>query len=275
MTKGIIKPQLDDTHYQVLLDENEKFHFSTGIPFLAAHKGWRRGNVHFVLGSAHTGKSTLLRTLVLDIVAMNDKKFDVGVILSEETPHEFLAEFNASRKLTQEAKDLVFFSEMDSPEIKTADQWGAAVYKMVTENKIDVLFYDNLTTSRLYEGMSVREQSNFFIRIKGLASRLNIPIIVIGHTGGEINENFTGLIDSNHIRGSKTPVNASQFFYIMQAIFIGEERHTIIRVTKHRGQLMKHKLYKAFYYMNARIFGKFEELDFERFREIFKDRNRL
>ena len=66
---------------------------------------------------------------------------------------------------------------MDSPEIKTADQWGAAVYKMVTENKIDILFYDNLTTSRLYEGMSVREQSNFFLRIKGLASRLNIPII--------------------------------------------------------------------------------------------------
>lgn len=262
-------------HYEVMVEDNQSFHFDTGIPLLSVHKGWRRGNIHFFLGASGMGKSTLLRTLLVDALNLNNQKINIGVVLSEETAEQFLTEFNVTGKLTHYTKNIYFLPELDRPDIKTPQMWLSEVEKMVTENKIDILFYDNLTTSKLYTNMAVNEQGRYFLAMKALIKRLNVPFVCIGHTGTGINENFTGLIDGDHLRGNKTPLNVSEFFYVIQTVFVGETRHTVIRITKHRAQNPTHKFFKAFYYMNARMFGKFEPLDFEVFKEIFKGRNKL
>lgn len=264
-----------EDHYQILLDDAQRFHYSTGIEFLARHKGWRRGKTHFILGSSGMGKSTLMRTLVADFIRCNDHSKSVGIVLSEETVDQFITEYNATGKLSDTLDNIFILPELDVKKIKNADTWFEHVEKMLDSSEVDIFFYDNLTTSRIYSDLPVNQQGVFYLRLKSLCLKFNIPFVVIGHTQTGINENFKGIIDGDHIRGNRTPYMASEFFYVVQAFHVDSNRYTTIRIVKHRGFNPSEKLFQAIYFKNAKMFGQFEVLNFENFKQIFKERNTL
>lgn len=121
----------------------------------------------------------------------------------------------------------------------------------------------------------INVQSDVSIVLKKFASVKDIPLIIICHTGAQVTTNYNGLIEMNDIRGSKTIVNLSEFFYIMQTFNIGEKRFNTLRITKHRGQEVKNTMFMLYYYAKSRIFAKDEVVDFGKFKELFKQRNKL
>ena len=80
------------THEEINLwkERAGKTFFPSTFQFLLSHNGWRNGKVHTFLGVSHGGKSTLVRTLVIDALCAKKK---VGLVLSEETKVDFLVEF--------------------------------------------------------------------------------------------------------------------------------------------------------------------------------------
>ncbi len=267
---------IGDTKLEILRKESLKNQFSTDLTFLSEHNGWRRGNVHVVLGASSGGKSTLLRTCLIDALASNNGELKIGVILSEESKLDFLTELNFCGAITPLLKRLLVFSEQDNPdEVKTQRDWFREAKTMVDSGEVDILFFDNLTTSMTYEAMTPKEQSNMAMALKRFATKMGVPVVVFAHTSAEITETYGRIINMNNIRGGKTIVNLAQFFYIMQSFYTNDARYNTLKITKHRGQEVKENLYQLIYEPKARVFRESIRLKFDTLKEIFKERHVL
>jgi hypothetical protein len=245
-------------------------HFRSSLNFLNEHNGWRRGKIHTLLGVSHGGKSTMIRTLVRDVVKSLRAKQMVGLYLSEESESEMLIELSHIDDI--DLNRLIIFSEQD---YKTKD--SAKLFFILGKlcEKTSIVFLDNITTSRLYADKKISDQTEMALDIKQLAAEKMIPIIIVSHTGKKIGSGYAKMIEMDDIRGCSTLVNISHFFYVLQSFHIGNERHNILRITKNRGQNVENTIYKLFYYTRSRIFGKDEPKSFSEFKEIFRSRNVL
>lgn len=252
--------------------EKEVRQFVTNFNFLRVHNGWRKGKIHTILGVSHGGKSTLTRTLVLDAVGNSDKPKKIGVVLSEESEVDFLTDIISAG--VGDFSHFAIFGELEQ-NFNSVREYFTRLSKFVDENKIDILFYDNLTTSFTYMDRPVKEQSEVTKKLKSFAIDKNIPLVAIAHTGANVTENYSGIIEMNDIRGAKTIVNLSEFFYVMQSFYTGSDRYNTIKIAKNRGYNVTDRLYSLFYYPSKRIFGKDKLMHFDELQEIYKKRNRL
>ena len=278
---------LTEQQKKMLVGESNKKFFYSAFDFLNNHNGWRNGCLHTFLGTTGAGKSTLVRTLIVDAIqSIQERKQDskILIILSEETRIDFLTEI-ALVNFKVDLNRLVIFSELEAlQEYKQKEIVLSQLRLLISEENISLAFYDNITTSVFYEGATVKEQSQYVLNLKSLAIEKNIPLAVIAHTGAQVSDNFHRLIEPNDIRGTKTLVNTSQFLYIMQR-FIEDKTDAqgkstpeitqTLRVTKHRGQDMRSTLYILRYIAKARVYGCDDILPFSDLKEIFKRRNKL
>lgn len=259
---------------QMLQDEHNSVQYHSHMPFLEEHNGYRKGKLHCLIGPSSGGKSTLTRTLVYDaLYGVNEKK-NVGLYLSEESVREWLTEASFCKPLAHNLERVNIFSEIDSPR-KTLGEILNMMSFFIDENKIDWFCLDNLTTLRLYESTKVATQSEFCLALKKLCADKDIPFIIVAHTKSDSSWASQRLLEMDDVRGSKTITNIAQFFYVMQPFYHDGKRRTFIRTVKHRGYNVKNLLHQAFYHSESKIFGKFEPVNFEVFKELFKGRERL
>ena len=87
------------------------FHFSTRLSFLDEHKGLRKCCMHTILGRASGGKSTLVRTVIADLVE-NNPDIKISLWLSEESEMDYLANLWALEKDISKFKNLRVKSEV-------------------------------------------------------------------------------------------------------------------------------------------------------------------
>jgi len=260
----------------ILREESKRVQFSSDLPFLRVHNGWRKGKLHLILGTSHGGKSTNLRTCIVDALSSNGGSLNIGLILSEESRLEFLTEFDRDGKLDSLMDRLFIASEDDfKDKFDTPKKWFTEAKFLCVENEIDILFFDNLTTADMYEAQTNQQQKQVSSGLKRMAKILDIPIIVIAHTDAGVTENHDKLISMNNIRYSKNIVNISQFFYIMQTFYQGAHQFTTLRIVKHRGQDVQYKFFQLIYSESLRMYKDSQIIDFSKVKELFKDRNKL
>lgn len=262
-----------DDHFKILKEYSNTIHYSSLLPFIRCHNGWRKGNLHVFLGKTSGGKSTLMRTLLMDALNSNQSSLTVGVILSEEKKTSFLSEFNYSGKLTPLVKRLKVVSEQDYPQLRTSTKEWDAIFQRMCDEGCDIIFYDNPTTSQTYSN-DFQKQSIRAGEYKQMAIRNNIPFVLFTHTAG-VNENFNQLISEDHMRGSKELVNQAEFFYAMQTINEGNQRWGFLRILKHRGQEVDNFVYSLGFDPKFRAYGNVSEVDFKKMADTFKLRNKL
>jgi len=228
-----------------------------------------------VLGTSHGGKSTLIRSLLIDIALGTEEK-NTLLWLSEETVIEFLSELYRSGISADKLKNLHVISELDlMDDFESAQELLKYVEKYCEDNDIGLIFFDNITTSVIYMDRPPTDQAKIAIYLKKLANRLVVPLVIIAHTGAAVTDSMARLIEMNDIRGAKSIVNLAPFFYILQAFHCGNQIYSTIRITKHRGQEVQHKFYKLFYSPPARLYAKDELVSFDDFKSIYKKRNIL
>lgn len=246
---------------------------STNFSFLKEHNGFREGKLHTLLGVSGGGKSTLVRSLLIDLITNNQEK-KILIWLSEETVDDFKSELAKANIQKKDLLENVFLaSEL---EVEQKDFMFFTLDQCIKENQIDFLIFDNITTSELYLNKSVGDQSRFCSELKQLVQRYQIPCLAVVHTGAQITETLTRLIDQNDIRGSKTLVNISEFFYVLQRfIFSNDKIFPTLRITKHRGQDVDSKIYFLNYTKERRIYISDRKITWENFKEAFKKRNTL
>jgi len=265
--------EITKSEKEVLVELQNTQHFRSGFQFLGCHKGFRPSSVHVVMGVSHGGKSTLIRTILLDLLLHNKDK-QIGVWLSEETIMDFKTEMSHTKSLDN-MNHLHLFSEMDVPTFKDVKSLMNQINNFIEECKLDILFFDNVTTSFCYADRKVEQQSLVAQKFKNIASKYQVPVVLISHTRKGVSDNYDKQIDMSDIFGSSKLPRIANFFYIMQSYFTDEGRVNIINIAKHRGYPLNNKYFELVYYPKGRVFSIDRKIDFNRMKEIYKSRQRL
>jgi archaellum biogenesis ATPase FlaH len=252
-----------------------KVYFPTAFKFLQTHRGLRPGCIHTFMGTAGGGKSTLVRSLIIDIMGVSRAK--ILLVLSEETRKEFLTQFNQTGIQNRpEIDKLHIISELDlDNSVRTHNDFNGFLNFTINEQKPQILIYDNITTSKFYAEKRPNEQTDFCNWLKLLNQQVGMPFLIMAHTGAQVNDNLNRIIDMNDIRGCKAIVNLSHFFYIMQRFHASGNIYPTIRITKHREQDIGNAFYRFDYNRKMKIYHQDVSINFAEFKNIFKDRDTL
>lgn len=250
-----------------------KVHIGSKFGFLSSHNGLRPGCIHTLMGISGGGKSTMIRSLVRDFAFHADNAQPhpkvMLVWLSEESGEDFRAELSRGVPDHERLFDIKVFSELEVDHSKTL------LSELLMDFQPDVFLFDNITTSRFYQDKKTDEQSKFCWWIKKLSKDNKIATVLIAHTGAAVTESMSRPIEMNDIRGSKSIVNISEFFYILQRFQLKEDFYPTISISKNRGQDVVNRLYKLNYDKHFRSYVSDTAIDFEKFKEVFRERNRL
>lgn len=255
-----------------LQEDSRTVHIHSKMGFLNAHNGLRPGCIHTLMGMSHAGKSTMVRTLVRDFAFHQDNaraKLKMHIRLSEESIEDFRKELSYGIPEHERMFDITISSEMED----NLNQFG--LQELIATQQPDVLIYDNVTTSRYYGSKRPNEQAAWCTWIKRLSKDLKIATVLVAHTGTEITENLSRLINMNDLRGAKDLVNLSEFFYVFQRFEIKDTYYPIIWVSKHRGQELINKYYYLEYAPAVRSFIRDQAINFEQVKGNYAKRNRL
>lgn len=264
---------LDQDEQQYLIEQANRTFFKSSFEFLRQHNGHRPGAVHVYLGDSHAGKSTLVRSIVMDAVS-NNPEIKIGLWLSEESVLDFSAELYLCRPPRELTDRILAFSELD---LEADDPliYAKTINDLCAKHQFDLFIIDNITTSKLYVDRTPKEQAAMAYGFKKLASKFAFPLILVAHTSTGANQNSKALFVPDDIRGSRTIVNLANFFYIIQNFIIGNQINSTIRVEKHRGQQLLYKMFNLEYKANIRLFLKSNPINFEELKKFFNERNRL
>lgn len=255
-----------------LQDEDRKIHISTKMNFLLAHNGLRPGCIHTILGTTGGGKSTLTRSIIRDFAfnkENSERKRTMLVLLSEETVDTFRTQLSYGVAEHERMFDIKVISEF---EVAMSQQY---LEEILAQHQPDVFLYDNLTTSKMYEGKRPHDQTEFCWWLKNLASNMKMATILVSHTTAEINDSINRLITTSDVRGSKTLGNISEFFYILQTFQSGSTRFPCLNIAKARGQEVHDRFYYLVYEKMFRQFTRDYVIQFDKVKEYYGKRNKL
>lgn len=259
----------------LLINESRKIENNSGYSFIRCHNGYRNGKIHMAIGPASGGKSTLTRSLIIDfLINLEDGEF-IHIHLSEETAEEFLIELGSTGLGFHLIKKIKITSEQDVDYGDNENKMFTMLNEVLSDNRVRAFFFDNITTSFCYMDQKVNQQAKIGRWLKALTKKHMIPVVLIAHTGGDSSMANSRLIEMNDIRGGKSIVNLAEFQYILQPFFVGETRHNMIRVVKHRGFTVNSPYFQLMYDSKPRMFTCDKNLTFNEFKELFKIRNVL
>lgn len=257
---------------QQLRTEARQIHTRSNFKFLQEHRGLRPKELHVLMGTAGSGKSTVIRAIIADMLKINSGT--VYAWLSEETRDSFMLGL-VDNDMGPDGKNRIKIdSELDrekNGDKKTID----SILEKVEFISPEVLIIDNITTSPSYRGKSPDEQGEVINKLKEFANKNDIPILLIAHTRKDVSDNMSRLITENDIRGCADITNLAEFFYVLQRFEVGERYFQTIRIQKHRSQPIKNKLFHLEYSPEIKTYTGDRPIDFDSFKEIFKQRNQL
>lgn len=258
-----------DQEREELEKKQNEVHFPSTLGFLNAHNGLRRGSMHLILGTTGGGKSTLIRTILRDLVFCKESEFHVSLWLSEEEVEAYRTQVAYGLPSHDRLLNTSAFSELSD------DVSEKMFFEWIEFNAPDVLIMDNITTSKFYNDKPVAEQGKFATKLKKMTLKMNMATVVVAHTDARATDSMGRMINLNDIRGSKTIGNLAEFAYILQRFEVGSGFFPSIRVVKHRSQDLVHSLYSLQYNNKLRSFSGDCALEFKKFKEIFNGRNKL
>lgn len=248
--------------------KSKQVYFQTKLAFLRSHRGIRENKMHVLIAPTHGGKSTAVRSVIFDIIT-NNKNKKILIWLSEETMGEFKQEFSKAFPSHSALSNVAGLSE------QSGDPNAIEIKKNIEEAiemiDPDLVFIDNITTSKLYPSGNFSQQEKASSWLKRLSKKTTL--FIIAHTNtAEFSNRFLNEMD---IRGGKDLVNLTEFLYILQPITVGDTLRQFIMVKKNRGQNVDGKYYRLYYNKVLSIFDHDIQVDFEAIKEIFKQRNKL
>lgn len=236
--------------------------------FLNGHYGLRPGLAHGVLGTPGSGKSTLVKSILSDTA----EAMKCLVYLTEEEIKEYQGKLST---LKCNMDNVVFIREkdIDTNRYQSLDSLLTYLFEEFLGAGIEALFWDNLTTSKIYEALKPNIQGYFFTRIQTFCSENNIIFVYVAHTKQGISDNHRQMIEGEDMRGTAYAFTQSPYFYIFQRFTIDTKVYAFVHVRKHRF----HELEQKHFLLNFKdgIYHDDRQLEFSTLNEFFKQRNYL
>jgi KaiC/GvpD/RAD55 family RecA-like ATPase len=258
-------------------DEQVKFeaalkeiHFHSNFGFFNSVRCPRRENLHLLIAGTGAGKSTVVRSILRDLLFHKQNNPIIAVWLSEETVEEYRAMFSIGVPAVERLLNTNAYSEQDNMNATEMHffEWIDMIHP-------DILIFDNITTSKLYEGKRPADQATFSAKLKHALKKNNCAGIIVAHADSQQTNQKGGLLDVNNIRGSKTICNLAEFAYLLQTFDTPKAKYTTIRIAKSRSQDIIHPIYILDYHPQTKSYVKDTAITFEKFKEAFNERHRL
>jgi len=245
----------------------QKTFIKSNFKFIQEHRGFRPKAIHVLMGTAGSGKSTVVRAIIADMLKINPDS--VFMWLSEESVEDVMTGLIDNNIEESDLSKLNFSSELDSNEDMET------ILETVAFTNSKVLVIDNITTSKFYMDKPIQEQGAFISRLKKFASDNDVAVVMVAHTKKDIHDNMGKLITENDIRGCSAVVNMANFFYILQRFEINDHFYPTVRIMKSRGQQTKDRLFHLKYSLEEQTYTEDKKLDFKSFKEAYDMRNKL
>ena len=248
--------------------KQNKVHWFSKFNFINQHNGIRPNKMHLFIAPTHVGKSTLTHSLIIDLIVKNPTA-KILLYLTEENANDFEVAISNFAENYEAISNQV--TVMVEDKFKSDDEIKEYIETATMHDDFDLLFIDNITTSKLYMDKKTSTQSTIAIWLKSLLE--DTTLFIVAHTNG--NNYNTELLDETHIRGSKTITNITEFLYVMQPVRINDNLYQFVRVIKHRGQSPENKFFRLHYNKNKRCIDCDVPVSFDDFKDKFKLRNKL
>lgn len=267
---------------EALLERGETFLLPrTRFNFINDHASFRPGNRHVLMGTSGTGKSTLARSLILDVAS----EIPVILLSSEEDLQETKHMF-ALRKVTDENaanielihdKDLLRACRNDSCDLET---WRRCVGARILGSGAKALVFDNITTSIFYDGVPYANQVRFLSCLDSLATHFHIPVIVVAHTKKNVKDDQPTMIAADDVRGPMTLTNSAQFLYVyhkftQKTAGVSQPIKCFVRVVKARGVGNVNRVYALNFNHEQRSYESDREVTYSDFVKAYSERVKL
>lgn len=211
--------------------------YFTCFRFLLAHNGLRKGSIHVLLGAAGKGKSSLIRSIVIE----NSIHKNVFILLSEEQPNAY------ALKLNQTASSMKHLSKVNSDSLsrikfatelsqihdskKNFEEFFQMIRDFIKKDEIDLFIYDNFSTGLLSE--EFENQKLAIRRFKEIASDFNIPILIALHpTKGAATYNL--FLTNENVRGNSALATMPEYLYTLNSCEIEGQIRNFLYIDKAR-----------------------------------------
>jgi len=248
-------------------DKNETIYFNSKFNFLNQHNGIRPNKMHLLIAPTHVGKSTLVHSII-DSTVVDNNNISVMLYLTEETTDDYISAISHFVD-GDEIKGKIRCMVEDKTE--TDESIKKAITQAIDMHKPKIFFIDNVTTCKLYQDRGTEKQSETAMWLKSLLKKTTL--FIVAHTNG--NDYNKEMLNENHIRGSKTITNITEFMYVLQPIKLNNTLYQYLRIIKHRGQSMRDNFFLLIWDGKSRTMSGDMPKNFDDFKELFSVRNKL
>ena len=198
--------------------------------FLSMHNGIRKNCLHGMMGTTGCGKSTLLKCIIAEAGVQGN----VLVWLSEEKIVEYQELINELDASCLERIKFVEESEIPSEYKQDQDTFLEYFAQMVEKADADLVFIDNITTSKFYNssfGFFGQQKTAEYLQqfVKRVCS-----VFYIAHTRSEVTDNYGKIATPEDIRGCKDLPLVTEYLYIIQKFTTEDKQFNVLRVAKFR-----------------------------------------
>lgn len=265
--------EMDEIERIKRIEDFNTVFFPSKFNFLNEHKGLRPGEMHMIMSTSGAGKSSLVRSIMIDL-AKNNK---ILLWLSEESEKSFYDYVAINGIPNGHVKNIHLHSEVDDVSLDDTGRHGVIkrLQEKINEVRPAVVIFDNITTSQAYEDLKISEQVATVTTLKRMSNRTGLPFLLIAHTKGEINMFNQGLISGNDIRGTKGVINKLEYLYVFQKLSIANSYFNFIRIEKHRTQPVDKTFFALEYSVKTGGYVQDWAIDFDILKENYAQRNLL
>ena len=251
-----------------LTTASKSFFASTSLKHLVGLHGWNAGNIHTIMATTGAGKSTYVRTIIVDFLRHNPEK-KILVWLSEVSIKDFKTEL---ARLPENIKleNIIAHSEVDSPSSSTIQN----LKECSVAQDVDLFIYDNLTTSKVYSN-DYKTQVSVLHQMKQACAIAEIPFVFIIHTKKGIDKYYHRLLTSDHVQGCSDIAQISEFFFVIQNVYVGAKIMTHLILEKYRNKHPKNNIFRLEYNPELGIYDVEDPKSFKDLNDVWKHRNRL
>ena len=269
------------------LEKRKKIFFHTELDFLREHNGFRPGYTHAFIAPISVGKSTMIRSVILDIIKCNPTK-KILLYLTEESKEDFLVEiaqtaskfgpeqFEKFMNLFNERIVIWSESSCELPEGEVSGTYPEdKIFHVINSHQCDIIVMDNITTSEHYISATPASQARIVSRMKKFIKHEQIPLVIVAHTKKGTNLK-NGLYGVDDIRGSGALSLLVEYSYPLFSVITPDQIFSILRVEKNRTHnKTTSSFYAMKYHSRMRYYTKSENISVEMFNTHFKNRIKI
>ncbi|MDH3324047.1 MAG: hypothetical protein OEL89_00250 [Candidatus Peregrinibacteria bacterium] len=265
---------MDEFEIKYFKQLSERVYFKSHYNFTNTINGFNKGKTHVFMATEGAGKTTWVKSVLFDTIAAN-QGVRILIWLSEESIDDFKTDLAIADVRSDKLKNVFIVSEQDF-DFNTPKKVLDSMENFIKELDVDIVFFDNITTSECYLYENGRYEAESSKRVKKIAKRANIAMIIIAHADSLSSKNRSVLMESSNIRGNKTMSNLAEYFYILQYSMINNVRVTFLRLTKHRpNKNVENYFFRLFYNPKTGIFDSDSIISFEEMKEFLNRGNKL